>query len=87
MAQILCFRNTVGLDAILGTLPEPPPAEAWLEPLSAAKSPQHDGRGYGADWLYAEMPFENAFRTNGREAIRNMLRLRPLSQLPFLQGS
>ena len=87
MAQLLCFRNTVGLDAILGTLPESIPVEAWPEPLSAAKSPQYDGKGYGADWLYAEMPFENAFKTNGREAIRNMLRLKPLSQLPFLQGS
>jgi hypothetical protein len=87
MAKILCFRNTVGLDVILGYLPESPPAEAWLEPLSAAKAPQYDGRGYGADWLYAELPFEHAFRTNGREAIRSMVRLRPLSQLPFLQGS
>ena len=87
MAQILCFRNTIGLDAILGTLPEPPTVEAWPDPLSAAKAPQHDGTGYGADWLYAEMPFEDAFKTNGREAIRNILRLKPLSQLPFLQGS
>ena len=84
MAKILCFRNTIGLDAIMGTLPEPPTSEAWVEPLSAAKSPQHDGRGYGADWLHAEMPFEQAFRTNGREAIRGILRLRPLSQLAFL---
>ena len=87
MAQILSFRNTVGLDAILGTLPEPPTVEAWPEPLSAAKAPQHDGKGYGAEWLYAEMPFEDAFKTNGREAIRNMLRLKPLSQLPFRKGS
>ena len=87
MAKMLCFRGTVGLDAILGTLTELSPAEAWMPPLSAAKAPQHDGKGYGADWLYAEMPFENAFRTHGREAIRNMVRLRPLSQLPFLQGS
>jgi len=87
MAKVLCFRSTVGFDAILDTLPEPPEAKPWLEPLSAAKAPQHDGKGYGADWLYAEMPFENAFRTHGREAIRNMLRLRSLSQLPFLQGS
>ena len=84
MAKILCFRNTVGLDMILGPLPEPPPAKAWSEPLSAAKSPKHDGQGYGADWLYAEMPFEHVFRTNGREAIRGMLRMRPLSQLAFL---
>jgi len=84
MAQILCFRNTVGLDAILEPLPEPPPAETWPTPLSAAKAPQYDGKHYGADWLHAEMPFEQAFRTNGREAIRNMLRMRPLSQLSFI---
>jgi hypothetical protein len=84
MARILCFRNTVGLDAILGTLPEPEPCAAWDEPLSASKSPQCDGKGYGADWLHAEMPFEDAFRTNGRETIRGMLRMRPLSRLSFL---
>ena len=81
MGRILCIRNTIGLDAILGPLPEPPGAEPWLEPLSAAKTPQYDGKGYGADWLYAEMPFEHAFRTNGREAIRGMFRMRPLSEL------
>jgi hypothetical protein len=84
MAGILCFRSTIGLNTILGTLPEPPPHGACPEPLSAAKSPQHDGNGYGADWLRAGMPFENAFRTNGRDAIRGMLRMRPLSQLSFL---
>jgi len=84
MAQTLCFRNTVGLDAILGTLPEPPPGEPWAEPLSAAKSPLHDGKGYGADWLYAQMPFEQAFRTHGREVIRGMFRMRPPSGLHFI---
>ena len=84
MAQILCFRNTIGLDAILGTLPDASPADAWAEPLSAAKVPLYVGKGYGADWLYAQMPFEQAFRTNGREAIRGMLRFKPLSQLAFM---
>jgi hypothetical protein len=87
MAKVLCFKNTIGLDAIMGSLPEPPPAGVRNEPLSAAKAPQHDGRGYGADWMYAQMPFEQAFRTNGREAIRAMVRLKPLSQLSFIQGS
>jgi hypothetical protein len=84
MAGVLCFRHTVGLDTLLGALPEPPPHEALPEPLSASKSPQRDGKGYGADWLHAEMPFEDAFRTNGRESIRGMLRMRPLSRLSFL---
>ena len=83
MAMMLCFRNTVGLDAILEPLPETLSPNPWMEPLSAAKTPQHDGNGYGADWLYAEMPFENTFRTHGQEAIRNMLRMKPLSQLAF----
>ena len=87
MARILCFRSTIGLDAILGTLPEPTPTEVFSEPLSAAQTPKYDGKGYGADWLYAPMPFEQAFKTNGREAIRGMLRLRPLSSLPYLPGA
>ena len=84
MGKILCFRNTIGLDAILGVLPEISTATAWVEPLSAAQTPKHDGKGYGADWLYAQMPFEQAFRTNGREAIRNMFRMRSLTELPFI---
>jgi hypothetical protein len=84
MAEVLCFKNTIGLDAILGSLPVPLQAEPRIEPLSAAKAPQRDGKGYAADWLYAEMPFENAFRTHGQEAIRGMLRLKPLSSLPLI---
>ena len=84
MAKILCFRSTIGLDAILGAFPEPEPIEAFAEPLSAAKAPTHDGKGYGADWLHAPMPFEEAFRTHGREAIRGMLRQKPVSGLHFI---
>jgi hypothetical protein len=54
MAKILCFRHTIGLDAILGSLPEPQAAEDLGEPLSAAKAPQHDGKGYGGEWLSDE---------------------------------
>jgi hypothetical protein len=84
MAMMLCFQNTIGLDVFLSTLPEPEPPEAWVEPLSAAKAPQYDGKGYGADWLYAKMPFDQAFRTHGREVIRNMLRMRPVSRLSLI---
>ena len=84
MGRILCFRSTIGLEAILGSLPEPEPVEIFAEPLSAAKAPLHDGRGYGADWLYAPMPFEEAFKTHGREAIRNILRMKPPSGLSFI---
>jgi len=81
MAKILCFRSTVGLDRILGFLPEPAAAAVPAEPLSAAKSPRYDGKGYGADWLYAKMPFEQTFKTNGRNAIKGMLRQRTVSDL------
>ena len=84
MAKILCLRNTIGIDTILGTLPEVPIVKQWPDPLSAAKTPRIDGKGYGADWLHAEMPFEHAFRTNGREAIRNMLKQQTL---PWLSGN
>jgi hypothetical protein len=80
MARILSYINTIGLDAILDTLPEAEPiAEVYAQPLSATQSPKHDGKGYGADWLFAPMPFENAFKTNGREAIRDIFRNKPLS--------
>ena len=81
MAKILCIRKTIGLETIFGELPQAEPAEAYAEPLSSSKAPAHDGKGYGAQWLYAQMPFEGAMKTNGREAIRNMLRLKPISQL------
>jgi len=84
MARILCYISTIGLDAILGVLPEPEPLEVFAEPLSAAKSPQCDGSGYGADWLQAPMPFDEAFKTHGREAIRRMLRMKPISDLSFI---
>ena len=80
MARILSYRSTIGLETIFGTLPEPEPiVEVYTEPQSAAQTPKHDGKGYGAAWLYAPMPFEDTFKTNGREAIRGLLRTKPLS--------
>jgi hypothetical protein len=78
MAKILCFRYTIGLDAILGTIPEPVEVELPTDALSAAKAPIFDGKGYAAEWMHADMPFEQAFKTNGREAIRGLLRQRSL---------
>ena len=78
MAKTLCFRHTIGLDAILGLLPEPQEAALTGEPLSVAKTPLHDGKGVGNEWLRAGMPFEQAFRTHGREAIRGLLKQKPL---------
>jgi len=84
MARILCYRSTIGLDVMMGTLPEAELSEVITEPFSAAKAPQHDGKGYGADWLHAPMPFENTFKTHGREVIRGILRMKPVSQLSFI---
>ena len=83
MAGILCCRHTIGLDTMLDVLPEAPPAKEITQPLSAAKAPSHDGKGYGADWLRAEMPFEHTFKTNGQEAIRGILRRKPLTDINF----
>jgi len=82
MAKILCYRYTIGIDSMLGTLPEPP-EDQWT-PLSAAKAPIYDGKGYDGGWLHAEMPFEQVFRTNGREVIRGLLRQRGLSELRII---
>jgi hypothetical protein len=80
MARVLSYRSTIGLETIFGTLPDSESvAEVYTDPLSAAQAPKHDGKGYGANWLYAPMPFEEAFKTNGREAIRSILRTKPLS--------
>ena len=81
MAKILCFRNTIGLEEMLWFLPEPSAIEAQTEPLSAAKAPKFDGKGDNSGWLHAEMPFEQAFKTHGRNAIRGLLNQRSLSDL------
>jgi len=82
MAKILCFRNTIGLNELLGIFPEPTGVREAIEPLSASKAPLYDGEGYAGK--HATMPFEQTFRTSGREAIRSMLRQRPLSDLSFI---
>jgi len=84
MAAVLCLRNTIGINAMLGILPEMPEAVAPPEPLSAAKTPQQDGKGYGAAWLYAKMPFVETFVTAGRDAIRGLLGQRKISDLKFI---
>jgi hypothetical protein len=83
MAKILSFRHTIGLDAMLGFLPEPKGAEVLPQPLSAAKAPQHDGKGYGGEWLHAGMPFDQSFLTHGRQAIRERVSQRALSDLAY----
>jgi hypothetical protein len=84
MAKILCLRNTVGLDIMFGLLPEVPEGDAPKEALSAAKAPAYDGKGYDGTWLHAALPIEGAFKTLGRDAIRNLVRQRPLADLGFI---
>ena len=84
MAKILCFRNTIGLDTVLGMLPEPTGTKVSEDVLSSAKAPDFDGKGYDAVWLHANMPFDQTFKTHGREAIRGILRKRRLSDWAFL---
>ena len=84
MAKILCFRNTIGLDTVLGMLPEPTGIVVTADMLTSAKAPTYDGKGYDAAWLHADMPFDQVFKTHGREAIRGMLRKRRLSDWAFL---
>jgi len=81
MLLALCLRHTVGYDLLLGTLPDTPSGIAHAEPLSAARTPQYDGEGYTG--RTAPMPFDQTFRTNGREAIKGLLRRRPLADLSF----
>ena len=84
MAKILCLRNTVGLEAMLGDLPDVPTGREAKSPLSATKAPAYDGKGYDGTWLRAALPIEEAFVTRGREAIRNLVRQRPIADLRFI---
>ena len=85
MAKALCFRHTIGLGPMMWALPEPQQAGAEpLDPLSAAKAPQRDGKGYDGAWLRAALPFEGAFVTNGRGAIRKLVSQRLTSDLNFI---
>jgi hypothetical protein len=86
MAKILCYRQTIGLDAILDFTHEEVADQLSekQEPLSAAKAPRVDGDGYSASWLYAAMPFEQSMRTHGREVIRNMLKTGRISDLNYI---
>jgi hypothetical protein len=84
MAKILCYRHTVGLDTMLGVLPQVSTDKLIVEPLSAGRTPLTDGKGDGAEWLHADMPFDQVFRTNGREAIKGLLSQRRLCELSFI---
>jgi hypothetical protein len=84
MAKALCFRDTIGLGLVLGALPDAPAGGLPADVLSAAKAPVYDGNGHDGTWLRAALPLEEAFMTSGREAIRNLVRQRPISELSFI---
>ena len=84
MAKILCLRSTIGLDMAHGFLPDPPPPVESVRPLSAAESPLYDGKGYDGSWLFAPMPYDQTYYTHGRDAIRGLLKRKPLTERSFL---
>jgi len=88
MAKLLAYRATNGLDKILAPIRTSDfLSQEIRKPLSVAAAPKFDGKGTESGLPHGGMPFEDAFLTNGRKAIRNLLAYKPVSSLAFLQGS
>ena len=83
MAKILCFKHTIGLDAITELIPNSSETESLSDPSSSAKTPNYDGKGYGGDWLHANIPFKDVITTNGRKVIQSLLRQKGISELKY----
>ena len=86
MSKILCVKATSSLyDKIsqlaTTTLPERY-TEKVEEILSAAKAPQTDGKNYHYP-ANGGVIFENGYLTNGRKAIRNMVKPRTYTELLY----
>ncbi len=86
MGRILCKKVCGNLYDTITSLSKTVLPERYIETieevLSAAKAPKEDGRGY----LYpvrGNRPFTEAFMTNGRKAILNMLSDRNSSGLIY----
>ena len=78
MAKLLCLRSTKKSmrrygDVLLTEIVD----KQVKEPLSAAKTPKHDGQGYSGGVSHGGWPFENTFITESRNAMRNIFRIRP----------
>jgi hypothetical protein len=84
MAKVLCLSGTIGLGLMLRPLPGVQAGNPPKEVLSAAKSPMHDGKGDWGTWLLGALPIEESFLTHGREAIRDLVRQRRISELKFI---
>ena len=88
MAKLLAYRATNGLNQILAPIRTSDfLSQEIRKPLSAAAAPKFDGKGTEPGLPHGGMPFADAFVTNGRKAIRNILAYKPVSTLAFLQGS
>jgi len=88
MAKLLAYRATNGLNQILAPIRTSDfLSQEIRKPLSAATAPKCDGKGTQPGLPHGGMPFADAFVTNGRKAIRNLLAYKPVSSLAFLQGS
>jgi hypothetical protein len=84
MAKALCYRGTIGMATLLAPLNESiTAAPVGKELLSAAKAPKQDGKGDISGVAHGTWPFESAFKTAGRAAIRGLLGQRSWSDLSF----
>jgi hypothetical protein len=80
MAKLLCGRVSGGFvvpDAGVACAAAHGPA------LSASQAPVADGNGHCGGAAHGGWPFEGAASTNGRDAVRGILRLKPASQLAY----
>ena len=78
MAKLLCLQLTnKSLYRYGGIMLTEIVNKQILAPLSAAQTPKHDGRGYNGGAVHGGWPFENTFVTEGRKAMRNILRITP----------
>lgn len=86
MGRLLCKKVCGNLYDTITSLSRTVLPERYIEKieevLSAAKAPKKDGRGYQYP-VRGKMPFTEAFMTNGRKAILNILGDRSSSELIY----
>jgi hypothetical protein len=84
LARLICFKRSGGLDETiygLSTAKLPMIIEEVITTvLSAAKSPNKDGKGYAYP-VNGGIPFADAFTTNGRRAVKGMAGYRAFTDL------
>jgi len=84
MALMLCLRSYGGDPNWIydNTAIQPTGISSLPEPLSAAKTPDHDGHGYDGG-RHGGWPFAGASVTNGRKALRNIFEQRSFPQIRY----